>query len=153
MGWEADVSFHVPCQTVGNGVLAFDLDNCIGRPVSRKKGEAVTQPASADTTPEEHEDAKSYYYPPDESEPQEIMEIENRFLQAVETNSKLFGTPVFQHGSGTRGIGDAADPDLMAEARPLDITHTVEPSSVDSLLLEIMDEPPALPHRQEPYQG
>ena len=82
--------------------------------------------------------------------------MEEKFRQAVEANVKQFGTPVFQHNPGIRGISPASSEeewDMMAEARPLDISHTVDRSTVDGLLLEIMDDPPLLPVQRPAYPG
>ena len=163
MGWETDYAFRVPCQAMknpnaavlGDTVLVFDLDNYVGRAMS-KKDEVIIARKEAEANTEEREDAKSYYYPPDEDEPQEIRDIEEKFQQAVEMNKKLFGTPAFQHDSGVRGLSaESSDEewDMMVEARPLDITHTVDAGTVDDLLLEIMDDPPVLPQSQEAYPG
>ena len=163
MGWETDYAFRVPCQAIknpnaavlGDTVLVFDLDNYVGRAMS-KKDEVIIARKEAAANTEEREDAKSYYYPPDEDEPQEIRDMEEKFQQAVEVNKKLFGTPAFQHDSGVRGLSaESSDEewDMMVEARPLDITHTVDAGTVDDLLLEIMDDPPVLPQSQEAYPG
>ena len=163
MGWETDYAFRVPCQAIknpnaavlGDTVLVFDLDNYVGRAMS-KKDEVIIARKEAAANTEEQEDAKSYYYPPDEDEPQEIRDMEEKFQQAVEVNKKLFGTPAFQHNSGVRGLSaESSDEewDMMVEARPLDITHTVDAGTVDDLLLEIMDDPPVLPQSQEAYPG
>ena len=161
MGWETDYAFRVPCQAIknpnaavlGDTVLVFDLDNYVGRAMS-KKDEVIIARKEAAANTEEREDAKSYYYPPDEDEPQEIRDMEEKFQQAVEVNKKLFGTPAFQHDSGVRGLSAKSSDeewDMMVEARPLDITHTVDAGTVDDLLLEIMDDPPVLPQSQEAY--
>ena len=161
MGWETDYSFRIPCRTVsnpkaaviGSAVLVFDLDNYIGRAMSRKD-EVIVARKEAETASGEREDARSYYYPPDEDEPQEIRDMEQRFQQAVEANRKLFGTPVFQHESGVRGLDAGSSDsgwDMMAEARPLDITHTVDEGAVDGLLLKIKEAPPVLPQSPEAY--
>lgn len=150
MGWEQDYSFRIPCQTVSDGtpghtVLVFDLDNYVGRTVSKKE-EAIIAVKEAEQHAEEREDAASYYYPPDDDEPQEIRDMEERFIQAVEVGKKTFGEPAFKHESGMRSIPADSEWDMMTEARPLDITHTVNASDVDDLLLAIMNDPPALPH-------
>jgi len=157
MGWEPDYSFRIPCRTItgpsNETVLVFDLDNYVGRTVG-KKDEAIIARKEAETIADEYEDAKSYYYPPDQEEPQEIRDLEEKFQEAVETNKKLFGTPVFRHIHGLRGIdADMTDGkwDMMVPARPLDIQHTVDSSAVDNLLLEIKDDPPKLPHKNEEY--
>ena len=150
MGWEQDYSFRIPCQTVSDGtpghtVLVFDLDNYVGRSVS-KKDEAIIAIKEAEQNTEEREDAASYYYPPDDDEPQEIRDMEERFMQAVEVGRKTFGEPAFRHESGMRSIPSDSEWDMMTEARPLDVTHTVNADDVDDLLLAIMNDPPALPH-------
>ena len=156
MGWETDYSFRIPCQTVtnpaGGAVLVFDMDNYVGRSVS-KKDDVIIARKEAQVNPEEREDAKSYYYPPDEEEPQEIRDMEEKFRQAVEINMKQFGTPVFQHIPGIRGLSprsDAEEWDMLAEARPLDVSHTVDRNTVDGLLLEIIEDPPLLPIQHYP---
>ena len=80
--------------------------------------------------------------------------MEERFQQAIEVNKRLFGTPVFQHEPGVRGLGTDCSTDewdMMAEARPLDIAHTVDTATVDDLLMEIMEDPPVLPQTPEAY--
>ena len=156
MGWESDYSFRVPCQTIsrpngGVAVLAFDLDNFVGRATAPKE-EVIIPKKEAETAEEQREDAKSFFYPPDEEEPQEIHDMETRFQEAVEMNRKIFGTPVFQHESGFRSLNGSADGDdwdMMIPARPLDITHTVDTGKVDGLLLEIRDDPPPLRKAKE----
>ena len=110
----------------------------------------------AEAAADQREDAKSYYYPPDEEEPQEIKDMEEKFQQAVEANKKLFGIPVFRHESGARGlgsVGDGGEWDMMTEARPLDITHTMDTGVVDDLLLEIMEDPPTLPQSSPAFSA
>ncbi len=160
MGWEQDYSFRVPSQSLtrpgatgpGSVVLAFDLDNYVGRS-SSKKEDVIMAMKEAEAAEAEREDAKSYYYPPDEEEPQEIHDMEQKFQEAVEMNRKIFGTPVFQHDSSFRSLtGESGGDqwDMMAAARPLDITHTVDADAVDGLLMEIMEDPPPLMRKKEP---
>ena len=157
MGWETDYSFRIPCQTVSNpnggAVLVFDMDNYVGRSVN-KKDDVIIARKEAEAVAEEREDAKSYYYPPDEDEPQEIRDMEEKFRQAVEVNMKQFGTPVFQYSPGVRGLSPTDEEwDMMAEAKPLDISHTVDRNTVDGLLLEIIEDPPLLPLHRPAYPG
>ena len=162
MGWETDYTFRIPCQVIRNPkmspstgtVLAFDMDNYIGRAAGKK--DEVIIPAKEQESPadEEHDEAKSYYYPPDEDEPQEIREMEEKFQQAVDLNKKLFGTPVFQHEEGIRKLCSDTTGDnweMLTQARPLDISHTVDAETVDNLLLEIIDDPPVLPPQSQEY--
>ncbi len=163
MGWETDYSFRVPCQVLRNpdhdsvvsAVLAFDLDNYIGRAMSRKDEVIIAQKA-AELSVEQNEEAKSYYYPPDVEEPQEIRDIEEKFQKAVELNKKNFGTPVFLHESGVRGLesgySDDGTWDMLIDARPLDITHTIDTAVVDDLLQKIQEDPPALPQMKDNLQ-
>ena len=166
MGWETDYTFRVPCQAICNPhlspdkgtILVFDLDNYVGR-TAAKKDEAIIADKEAPTQTEEHDEAKSYYFPPDEEEPQEIRDLEEKFQEAVELNKKQFGTPLFQYEPGIRGLSTemtAGEWDMLTPARPLDITHTVDRDSVDHLLSRIREDPPVLPVRQtdstEPIQ-
>ena len=159
MGWETDYSFRVQCHTLSlpcaehtsNTALLFDLDNYIGRSNIRKE-EVVIPNTAAGTADGDREDAKSYYYPPDEDEPREIMEMEEKFRQAVELNKKLFGTPVFRHDPGLRGFSaDITESDLQAEARPLGKAPRVDADAVDELLKSIMNDPPVLPYKPGPF--
>ena len=111
------------------------------------KEEVIIARKETEISPEEREDAKSYYYPPDEDEPQEIRDMEEKFQQAVEMKRKHFGTPVFRRQPCMRGIGaDTPDDDwdMMAQATPLDTTHMVDSDDVDALLMKIMEDPPIL---------
>ena len=59
-------------------------------------------------------------------------------------------TPVFNHNPGIRSLIDDNDGDegvwgMMVEARPLDVTHTVDKNTVDMLFEEIINDPPTLP--------
>ena len=88
MGWETDYSFRVPCQSVSHDksslysdtVLVFDLDNFIGR-ATAKSDEVIMAKKEDELETEQREDAKSFYYPPDEDVPQEIQEMEEKFQQ------------------------------------------------------------------------
>ena len=158
MGWEPDYSFRVPCQTIRQSsvaVLVFDLDNYVGRAAAPKE-EVIMAKKEAWVDEPLRDDAKSYYYPPDEEEPQEIQDIEARFQKAVEVNKKTFGTPVFLHDSNIRGItGDIGETgwDMMAPARPLDISHTVESDKVHGLLQRIREDPPPLRRPNTVFEG
>ena len=154
MSWDPEYTFKVPCQTITNPasgdqvVLAFDLDNYVGQTAAKKEEVIIPKKKSSPTG--EQEEAKSYYYPPDEDEPQEIKDMEEKFQKVLELNKKQFGTPVFNHNPGIRSLIDDNDGDegvwgMMAEARPLDVTHTVDKNTVDMLFEEIINDPPTLP--------
>lgn len=157
MDWDPEYSYRVPCQAISkpeglkgssNTVLLFDLDNYVGRAVN-KKDEMIIARKEEELLQAQREDAKSYYYPPDEDEePQEIKDLEERFLKAVEVNKRIFGTPAFQHNSNSRAFDSQAEGsswDMLIPARPLDINHKIDSSTIDNLLLEIMENPPKLP--------
>ena len=76
--------------------------------------------------------------------------MEEKFQKALELTKKQFGTPVFSHNPGIRSLIDDSDGyedvwGMMVEARPLDITHTVDKNTVDMLFEEIRNDPPTLP--------
>ena len=151
MGWPEDYSYRIPCQTYRRGsdtVLMFDLDNYIGHAINKKE-EVITARKEAEMEEGKRENAKSYFYPPEEdAEPQEIREMEERFQKLKEQNKKIFGEPVFQRVNSARGFEEQADGeiwDMLIEARPLDINHTVDPEEVSSLLKEIREDPPKMP--------
>ena len=160
MGWEQDYSFRIPCRALsiaaGDGtgegaapctILIFDMDNYVGRAISKKE-EVIIARKAAELAGEAREDAKSYYYPPDADEPQEIRDIEQKLEQIREKNRRIFGTPFPLHTSALRtlrGEGDDTEADMLTEAVPLDIAHTVDEAQVDDLMLEIMENPPTLP--------
>ncbi len=158
MGWDTEYAYRVPCQCVrhphGGAVLVFDMDNYIGRAMSKKDEVVISRKQAEMAQEEQAEEAKSYYYPPDEDEPQEIRDMEERFMQAVEANKRHFGTPVFQHIPGLRGIAPETSEDewdMMIEARPLDVTHTVDAETVNDLLQQIKESPPEMPQPKEMY--
>lgn len=161
MGWEKDYMFRVPCQRIetreeespGSAALVFDLDNFTGKAISRKM-EAASDSQTSEPADSEREEAKSYYYPPDEDEPHEIREMEERFRQAVEQNKKLYGVPVFRHESGTRSFSqDAADldRDMKAEARVLGEAPAIDSAAVNRLLNSVKRDPPTLPRKRDQY--
>ena len=110
MGWEQDYAFRVPCQTVVNPlnpnetILAFDMDNYVGRTVCGKE-EVVIARKEAENTEEEPDNARSYYYPPDEDEPQEIREMEEKFQQAVEKKRRASEHPFSGISRGFAALG------------------------------------------------
>jgi DNA invertase Pin-like site-specific DNA recombinase len=161
MGWEKDYTFRVSCQRIetreegseGCAALVFDLDNFTGRAISRRM-EENTERQTSEPENSAHEEAKSYYYPPDEDEPREIREMEERFRQAVEQNKKLYGVPVFRHESGTRGFNrDIADLDIdiKTEARVLGAAPAIDMAAVNRLLDSVRHDPPPLQRKRDQY--
>ena len=142
LGWEQDYSFRIPCRTlnidVGKGkgdrtegctVLIFDMDNYVGRTISKKEEIIIARKAVSET----REDAKSYYYPPDANEPQEIRDMEQKLEQIKEINKRIFGTPFALHASNLRTLNGEGE-DMMAEAVSLDIAHTVDTAHIEDLM-------------------
>jgi DNA invertase Pin-like site-specific DNA recombinase len=153
LGWESDYTYRIPCQRVtqpgGDAVvLAFDLDNYVGRAVNKKE-EVVMARREAEMAEEQREDAKSFFYPPEEEDmPQEIKDMEDRFQRVREQNRKIFGEPVFEHDSTTRGFVEqesGEEWEMLAEARPIEVDHRVDEDTIHNLLQEIVENPPELP--------
>jgi hypothetical protein len=153
LGWESDYTYRIPCQRVtqpgGDAVvLAFDLDNYVGRAVNKKE-EVVMARREAEMAEEQREDAKSFFYPPEEEDmPQEIKDMEDRFQRVREQNRKIFGEPVFEHDSTTRGFVEqesGEEWEMLAEARPIEVDHKVDEDTIHNLLQEIIVNPPELP--------
>ena len=162
LDWEPDYSYRIPCQVITSpdgkmDVLAFDLDNYIGRAINKKE-EVIIARKEEELATEQRENAKSYYFPPDDDEePQEIHDMEERFQKALEANRKIFGTPTFQHSSDLReftsGDGNAESWEMLKEARPLDISHRMESQKIEALLSEIRENPPDLPRSHRVYEA
>jgi hypothetical protein len=120
-----------------------------------RKEEVILARKEEELAQEHREGAKSFYYPPEEDEePQEIRDMEERFQKAKEQNGKIFGEPVFEHTSGTRGFAEQAPGeqwDMLVEAKPLDVDHRVDEDTIDNLLVEIVEHPPELPREKVLY--
>lgn len=122
MGWDGDYSFRVPCQAVtqpneapaGHTVLFFDLDNYIGR-ASEKKDEAIIQKKADEVAEALSEEAKSFFYPPDDEEPQNIKVIK----VARQFTARDFA---YCHKQGTMFMEAASMGLQMAEFAPLFMT-------------------------------
>ena len=151
MGWDRDYTYRIMCQEIheedGPGVvLAFDLDNFIGR--ARKVKDEIIMPAKLESTNEEKE-GTSYFFPPEEdSEPMEIKDIEERFTKKKEQESKIFGEPYFIHNEELRSFVTKKEGgiwDMMIEARPVDAVHMIDEETVETLFQEITENPPRLP--------
>ena len=159
LGWDNEYTYRIPAQRLREPggtavVLTFDLDNYVGRAVNKKE-EVIMARKEAELEQEQREDAKSFFYPPEEDEePQELRDMEERFQKAREQNKKIFGEPVFEHTSGTRGFAEQEPGelwDMLVEAKPLDVDHRVDEDTIDDLLLEIVEHPPELPREKVLY--
>ena len=64
-------------------ILLFDLDNYIGKAINKKE-EIILARKQAEMQAIQNEDAKSFYYPPEEDdEPQELIEIAEQVQQDI----------------------------------------------------------------------
>ncbi len=162
MGWDKEYSYRIPCQImpipmpadIVQDILIFDLDNYIGRAVN-KKDEIIIARKQAEMQSVQNEDAKSFYYPPeDDDEPQELMEIAEQVQREFEISKKIFGIPAFKHTSAFRSIdGIGTWEEWLAPARPLDASHRIDAQVIDSLLRDIKENPPELPQDKPACTG
>lgn len=154
MGWDREYSYRIPCQIMSvdmpddkvQDILLFDLDNYIGRAVNKKE-EILLARQRQTMEEEQNEEAKSFYFPPEEDdEPQELREIAEQVQEAIEINKKIFGIPAFRHTSAFRSIdGIGTWEEWLAPAKPLDASHKIDASIIDSLLRDIKENPPEMP--------
>ena len=159
--WDTDYSFRVPVSVVerhDETVLLFDLDNFIGREIG-KKAPAVLQPEDgepAEIVVEEAEDTSGFFYgADDEVQSVEVTEeMQRRMEQIAEYEEKRFGTPVYEFDDDPR-MPECDDDDwaLMAEARPLDIEHTVDEQIITDLQDELLEELIAAEAQKEAQAG
>ena len=158
MGWDKEYSYRIPCQTITvamqddsyQQVLIFDLDNYIGRAINKKE-EIVKAREERDRVEKLEEEAKSYYFPPEEDEPEELVEMAEEVQRALELNQKIFGTPAFKHTSTFRSIdGSGTWEEWLAPARPLDTNHKFDEKMVRRMLRDIQDDPPEIPQEAAP---
>lgn len=161
MGWDPEYTYRIPCQPIFltapddtvQQVLVFDLDNYIGRAVNKRE-EIILAREEQERAEKLAEEAKSYFIPPDEDEPEELTEIEEEVQKAVELNKKIFGIPAFRHTSSFRSIdGNGTWEEWMAPARPLDSNHRYDAEVVDEMLRKIQENPPELPAEPECMNG
>lgn len=159
MGWDTEYAYRIPCQTIAiekpdgdyQPILLFDLDNYIGRAVNKK--EEIIQARQVQEQAERmEEEAKSYFFPPEEDEePEELAEIAEQVQKALELSKKIFGTPAFRHTSTFRSIdGEGSWEEWLAPARPLDTNHRYDAEEVDDMLRNIQEDPPELPQEPPP---
>ena len=151
MNWDGEYTYRVPCQIMSvmmsdssiKRVLIFDLDNFIGKAVTKKDEIIIPRKPENDNT-EKSADSQSFYFPPeDDDEPQELKDIAEQVRQELEINKKIFGTPAFKHTSAFRGIeGTWTGEEWFIQARSLDISHRVSDDVIDRLMTDIRQNPP-----------
>ncbi|MBE5773759.1 MAG: recombinase family protein [Clostridiales bacterium] len=140
MNWDTDFSFRVPASLKCCGedrVLFFDLDNFIG---SVKRTIQEEPQEEEEELPPVPENSSIFFSAEDEPQPLEETEAMQRRLDALaELEKHRFGKPAFDHESEIR-IPEGDDWDIMAEARVLDINHSVDDRIVASLHDELQEE-------------
>jgi hypothetical protein len=140
MNWDTDFSFRVPASLKCCGedrVLFFDLDNFIG---SVKRTIQEEPQEEEEELPPVPENSSIFFSAEDEPQPLEETEAMQRRLDALaELEKHRFGKPAFDHESEIR-IPEGDDWDIMAEARVLDINHSVDDRIVASLHDELQQE-------------
>ena len=148
LNWDESYTFRVPAMLRARGdekVLFFDLDNYIGHDTAAKP-EAPAEVLPEVIEPEESESMQGFFYAADEDEGIEITEdpedIERRVREQIEREKRTYGTPAFEHSSGTRipMIDDDGEWDITAEAVVLDSDHTVDAYTIERLQDAMMEE-------------
>ena len=145
--WDTDFCFRVPVSVIqedDHSVLLFDLDNYLGKEIG-KKPPAVLEPedgAPAELPDEEVEDTAGFFFSAkDEAQVIEDTEEMKRRLELIaEYEEKRFGTPFTEFDDDVRLPECDGNWDIMAEARPLDIDHSVDESVITSLQNELLEE-------------
>ena len=147
LNWDESYTFRVPAMLRAKGnekVLFFDLDNYIGHESSVKtEMPEATLPEVIPTGDEE--ELQGFFYAADEDEGIEITEdpeeIERKISERIEREKRTYGTPAFEHTSGTRlpMIDDDGEWDVMAEAVVLDSDHTVDAYTIEKLQDDMME--------------
>ena len=153
MGWNVEYNYSVPCQIMPiktsddtvQRILAFDLDNYIGKAVN-KKDERIIPKKQREQITENPDDLKSFYYPPEaDDEPQELKEMAAQVQEELELKKRIFGTPAFKHTSAFRNIEKSGTgEEWFIEARPLDTAHKISEDVIDRLMTDIQQNPPKL---------
>ena len=145
--WDTDYCFRVPVSVMqedDHTILLFDLDNYIGKEIG-KKPPAVLEPedgAPAELPDEEPEDTTGFFYSAkDEAQAiEDTEEMKRRMELIAEYEEKRFGTPFAEFDDDVRLPECDGNWDIMAEARPLDIDHSVDESVITSLQDELLEE-------------
>lgn len=148
LNWDESFTFRVPAMLRSKGderILFFDLDNYIGRASAAKlecTEEAMPEAMEAEARDEE---AQGFFYAADEDEdmeiPEENEELERRMRERMEQEKRSYGTPAFEHSSGSRlpMIDDDGEWDVMAEAVVLDSDHTVAAGTIERLQDDMLE--------------
>lgn len=142
LNWDESFTFRVPAMLRTRGaeqVLFFDLDNYIGH--NSTPAPDVPQEAPLELVPptDTEDSMQGFFFAADEEDGTELLEdhqeIERRMQERIEQAKRVYGTPAFEHNSGSRlpMIDDDGEWDIMAEAIVLDSDHTVSPETIEEL--------------------
>ena len=146
MNWDTDFSFRVPVSVVREDehtVLFFDLDNHIGKEIG-KKPPAMLQPEDGQPAEveEPEEDTTGFFYSAKDEEQviEDTEEMKRRLELIAEYEEKRFGTPFYEFDDDIRLPECDGDWDIMTQAKPLDVDHSVDESVITALQDELLDE-------------
>ncbi len=147
LNWDEGFTFRVPAMLRSKGderVLFFDLDNYIGH-ASAAKTERAEEAMPEAIEEARNDEAQGFFYAADEDEgmeiPEDNEELERRMRERMEQEKRSYGTPAFEHSSGSRlpMIDDDGEWDVMAEAVVLDSDHTVASDTIERLQDDMLE--------------
>ena len=148
MDWDSDYSFRVRCQPIpgpnGETVLAFDLDNYIGRAIAKKE-EVIIARKEAEIQEGFSQNSRSCYYPPDEND--EVIDLTKNEEDTI-PSEQFYGEPAFMY-SASHKIKTDGKWDFMAPTRELDSSHISDPEYLQALLSSIQEDPPEGPQPRQ----
>ena len=148
LDWNPEYTYRVPAivrTKEDETVLFFDLDNFIGKAITKRTVTLETVPDGAETPiPEADEETRGIFYAADDEEPQAVEdteEMERKLREIAEYEKRSFGTPAFEHNGNVRlpSIDDDGEWDIMVAARVLGDDHRVDETIVEALQDEMLD--------------
>lgn len=148
LDWNPEYTYRVPAivrTKEDETVLFFDLDNFIGKAITKRTVTLETVPDGAETPiPEADEETRGIFYAADDEEPQAVEdteEMERKLREIAEYEKRSFGTPAFEHNGNVRlpSIDDDGEWDVMVAARVLGDDHRVDETIVEALQDEMLD--------------
>lgn len=148
LDWNTEYTYRVPAivrTKEDETVLFFDLDNFIGKAITKRTAIPETVPDGTETPiPEADEETRGIFYAADDEEPQAVEdteEMERKLREIAEYEKRNFGTPAFEHNGNVRlpSIDDDEEWDVMVAARVLGDDHRVDETIVEALQDEMLD--------------
>lgn len=148
LDWNTEYTYRVPAivrTKEDETVLFFDLDNFIGKAITKRMVTPETVPDGTETPiPEADEETRGIFYAADDEEPQAVEdteEMERKLREIAEYEKRNFGTPAFEHNGNVRlpSIDDDGEWDVMVAARVLGDDHRVDETIVEALQDEMLD--------------